>query len=187
MNGAPETSWQTLENYLAQEEHSPVRREYWSGSIFPADAESTQHEIILQNLFSSLQQQLIGSGLKVYAAEMKLRVPVGEQSLLYYPDIIITDELCNPGQFYCCHPQVIIEVSSALTELSDRRSKFLFLRQIKSLQEYVLVEENRLRVTIFRRENHWQPESLQLPTHQMRIPSLEFSLPLASVYERATG
>ena len=142
MNGAPETSWQTLEVYLSQEEHSPVRREYWGGSIFPADAESNQHEIILQNLFSSLQKQLIGRHLRVYAAEMKLRVPVGEQNLLYYPDIIVTAEQCDPGQSYCCHPRVIIEVSSALTELSDRRSKFLFLRQITSLQEYILVEQD---------------------------------------------
>lgn len=187
MNGVTETSWQTLEDYLAHEGHSPVRREYWGGSIFPADTESNQHEFILQNLFSPLQQQLIGRHLQVYAAEMKLRVPVGEQYLLYYPDLMVTAEKGDLGQSYCCHPQVIIEVSSAQTELSDRRSKFLFLRQITSLQEYVLVAQDRSQVTIFRRENHWRPESLKLPTDNLLIPSLGFSLSLASVYERAAS
>ncbi|HEY1172365.1 MAG TPA: Uma2 family endonuclease [Verrucomicrobiae bacterium] len=179
--------WQTLEDYLAEETNRPIRREYWGGAIFQTDQEDSQHSTIVQNLFSALQQPVKRKSLNIFASDMKLQVHVGESKLIYYPDILITNEQFDSDPSYRCQPQVIIEVSSPKTELTDRRSKFLFLRQIESLQEYILVQQSKSQITVFRRENHWQPESLQSPTDNLLIPSLAFNLPLASVYERATS
>ena len=80
-------------------------------------------------------------------------------------------------------PQVLIEVLSPQTEQTDRREKFLSYRQIESLQEYVLVAQDKMEVTVFRRANKWQPEIFSRAVEHLRLPSLEFTLPLAAVYE----
>ncbi len=45
----------------------------------------------------------------------------------------------------------MIEVLSESTEAVDRREKLISYRQIETLQEYVLVAQDRMEVTVFRR------------------------------------
>jgi Uma2 family endonuclease len=40
-----------------------------------------------------------------------------------------------------------------------------------------------MEVTVFRRANKWQPEIILQPEELLRLPSLEFTLPLTAVYE----
>lgn len=51
------------------------------------------------------------------------------------------------------------------------------------MQEYVLVAQDTMEMTVFRRANKWQPEIFSQPAEHLRLPSLEFSLPLEAVYE----
>jgi Uma2 family endonuclease len=78
---------------------------------------------------------------------------------------------------------VLVEVLSPETEPTDRREKFLSYIQIETLQEYVLVAQDKSEVTVFRRANKWQPEIIHQPEELLRLPSLEFTLPLRAVYE----
>jgi len=77
----------------------------------------------------------------------------------------------------------MIEVLSKSTEAVDRREKLISYRQIETLQEYVLVAQDRMEVTVFRRGDNWQPEVLQRLDQNLRLASLDFSLPLKAVYE----
>ena len=182
MNGVLETSWQTLDDYLKHEKHSPVRREYWGGCVFPTDMESSKHEIILQNLFLVLQQKLAGSQSQIFAAEMKLRLPVGNQELFYYPDLMVTSEQCDFTHPYCSHPKLLIEVTSPKTKQIDNRSKLLFSRHIPTLQEFILVDETRHEVTVHQRVNKWLPETFNQTTPIFSIPSIGISLDIAAIY-----
>ena len=69
------------------------------------------------------------------------------------------------------------------TKPTDRREKFLSHIQIETLQEYVLVAQDKLEVTVFRRANKWQPDIVRQPEELLHLPSLEFTLPLSAVYE----
>jgi hypothetical protein len=40
-----------------------------------------------------------------------------------------------------------------------------------------------MEVTIFRRAHQWEPEVLRLPDQEVRLASLNISLPLRDVYE----
>src|SRR5437867_13349474 len=93
---------------------------------------------------------------------------------------------CDPrdtDSYFKRYPKVVIEVLSKMTEAIDRREKFLSYRQIETLQEYVLVAQDKMEVTVFRRASNWQPEILRQPEQAFRLPSLDFSLPLKKVYE----
>ena len=72
---------------------------------------------------------------------------------------------------------------SESTERIDRREKRWSYQQIETLEEYVLVAQNRMEVTLFRRANQWRPEVLTKPDQTLALASLEFSLPLSGVYE----
>ena len=65
----------------------------------------------------------------------------------------------------------------------DRREKFLSYVQIETLEEYVLVAQDKMEVTIFRRASQWEPEVLRLPEQEARLASLNFGLALRDVYE----
>ena len=72
---------------------------------------------------------------------------------------------------------------SETTEVIDRREKFLSYRQLETVQEYVLVAQDRMEVTVFRRERGWQAEVLRQPNQTLRLESLDFQVPLKLVYE----
>jgi Uma2 family endonuclease len=75
-----------------------------------------------------------------------MRVKVESTGLYTYPDIVIC---CDQPSFEdkvfdtLLNPRVIIEVLSDTTEKYDRGVKAQHYRQIESLQEYVLVSQDR--------------------------------------------
>ena len=69
------------------------------------------------------------------------------------------------------------------TQRVDRREKLSSYMQIETLEEYVLVAQDAMEVTVFRRANVWQAEVAHLPEQQLGLPSLGFRLPLTAVYE----
>jgi Uma2 family endonuclease len=78
---------------------------------------------------------------------------------------------------------VLIEVLSPDTERMDRCEKSVSYTQIETLEEYVLVARDKMEVTLFRRNNQWQPELASRTDQQLRLASLDFALPLSAVYE----
>ena len=54
---------------------------------------------------------------------------------------------------------------------------------IEALEEYVLVAQEKMEVTVFRRANQCQPEIIREASDTLQLHSLEFSLLLSAVYE----
>ena len=69
------------------------------------------------------------------------------------------------------------------TERTDRQEKFLNYTQIETLEEYVLIAQDRVEVTLFRRVNNWQPEVTRQSDHALKLDSIKASVPLRMVYE----
>src|SRR5437762_13789348 len=94
--------------------------------------------------------------------------------------------VCDPrdvDRYFKRYPKILIEVLSDTTEAIDRREKFLSYRQIETLEEYVLVAQRQMEVTIFRRSTDWQPEVLSQPEQTLTLPSANFTMALKSVHE----
>jgi Uma2 family endonuclease len=75
-----------------------------------------------------------------------LRVKITATGLYTYPDVVI---VCDDPQFEdnmadtLLNPRAIVEVLSDSTEKYERGVKFAHYRQLASLQEYVLVAQDR--------------------------------------------
>lgn len=81
-----------------------------------------------------------------------MRVQVSPTGLYTYPDVVVS---CDKPSFEdsemdtLLNPRLIIEVLSESTEAYDRGAKFEQYRSVESLQEYLLVAQDRVFVERF--------------------------------------
>ena len=85
------------------------------------------------------------------------------------------------------YPCIVVEVLSPSTEGTDRREKLLNYRKLDSLQEYVLVDSDRQRIEVYRREadGGWTVDTLS-GNEVLKLDSVAVTLPLAEVYAEVT-
>ena len=76
---------------------------------------------------------------------------------------------------------------SPSTEAYDRGEKFAHYRQLTSLQEYILVAQDRVLVEHYRRqEKQWVLTDFRTLAEILPLPSIQCELPLQEIYERVT-
>ena len=173
----------TVEDYLAGEPDSAWRNEYLGGAVYAMAGASEDHNVISLNLASALRAHLRGKPCRVFIADVKVRLHIATADIFYYPDVMVVCDPQDTDRLFKRRPRVLVEVFSPETERTDRREKFLNYTQIESLEEYVLVAQDRMEVTLFCRANQWRSEVLRQESQSLRLASLEFALPLSAVYE----
>lgn len=183
----------TLEEYLAMEERSELKHEFWDGYIVPkhgydvddltmmAGASQRHNQITINTLFS-LRQRLRGSGCRALGQDMSLRF-AGERA---YPDVMVSCHAADlKATLHWQHPTLIIEVLSNSTQARDREWKLDQYRRLPSLQQYVLVSQYRVWVESFDRQpdGSWTVQTFSDLTDEVPVPALSLRLPLSELYE----
>jgi Uma2 family endonuclease len=176
----------SVDEYLQVESDSALRHEYVAGALFTVPSPVIRHEVIVANVLSNFHVQLRGGPCKVFSSNARVRLRFDHNDLVYLPDVTVA---CGPfGEDaldfgYIMSPAIIVEVASPVTEVTDRREKALLYRCIPSLEEYVLIAQRSLHVTIFRRGNDWKPTVLTDARDTVEFHSVEANMTLADVYE----
>lgn len=183
MEAAPSVETISVTEYLEGEPLSDVRHEYIGGVVYAMAGASEEHNLLTGNLFAALHNHLRGGKCRVHVADMKVHLQILGEDIFYYPDIMVACDPRDTDRFYKRYPRVLVEVLSESTERVDRREKALSYQQIETLEEYVLVAQDRTEVTVFRRQNGWQPEVLRAGDDELHLPSIAVRVPLATVYE----
>jgi Uma2 family endonuclease len=173
----------SVEDYLAGEQASEARHEYIGGVVYAMAGGSKIHNRLSLVLAARLQTHLHDKPCQVFMADLKVLLTIAREEIFYYPDIAVACDPRDTAPLFLRFPKVLIEVLSPDTERIDRREKFLSYTQIETLEEYVLVAQDRMEVTVFRRADHWRPEVVRQPDQELRLSSLDFSLPLRELYE----
>ena len=173
----------TVEDYLTGELRSETRHEYLGGMVYAMAGTSEEHNFIATNLLAALHAHLRGKPCRVFIVEMKVRLRISHDDVFYYPDLMVACDARDTDRYFKRYPRVLIEVLSPDTERTDRREKFLSYTGIETLEEYVLVAQDRREVTVFRRSRQWQPEILTQPEQSLALASLDFTMPLTLIYE----
>jgi Uma2 family endonuclease len=177
----------TPEEYLLLERASETKHEYYAGEMFAMGGASRAHVLIVGNLIASLTIQLRGKPCEVLGTDM--RVKVNSTGLYTYPDISVA---CGDIKFEdrnldtLLNPLVIMEVLSPSTEAYDRGKKFEKYRQLESLQEYLLVAQDRAHVEHYRRQNDgkWELSEASDLDSSLLLPSIECQILLRDVYDK---
>jgi Uma2 family endonuclease len=173
----------TVEDYLAGEEASEAKHEYIGGVVYAMDGTTIQHNLIIQNIAFAARAHLKGRPCKVLIADVKVRLDLQQQDVFYYPDVMVGCDPRDTNRLYLRHPKILVEVSSDSTERIDRHEKRSAYQSIETLEDYVMAAQDRIEVTLFRRSNNWNPEVFNRPDQSLSLKSIEFVLPLSSVYE----
>ncbi len=171
-------------DYLVNEAQSASKHEYVAGEVFAMAGASKRHGTLALNIAVALRQHLRGKPCAVWMADMKVRVH--SDSAYYYPDVVAT---CDPHDLspdapkdFLQAPKLVVEVLSDSTEPVDRREKLLSYRRLPSLQEYVLVDQARAWVEVFRRTSTGWTQDIYEAGEEVRLASLELELPMAELY-----
>jgi Uma2 family endonuclease len=147
----------TSQEYLEWETTQPIKYEYLYGEVYAMTGGTLPHNSVALNLASAFKNHLKDKGCKVFMADAK--VAISEKAAFFYPNVMVTcHEKDQKAIDFIENPCLIIEVLSPSTEAYDRGKKFAAYRQLKSLQEYVLIDLQKMSVECFRlnEKNKWE-------------------------------
>ncbi len=171
--------------YLARERRSDFRSEFYRGEMFAMAGASWEHTLIKDNVAGEAGNQLKDGPCRVVTSD--LRVKVNATGLYTYPDVVI---VCDEPQFEdevmdtLLNPQVITEVLSDSTEKYDRGTKFAHYRQLPSVQQYVLIAQDRPLVERYVRQSDdtWVLTALSELTETFAFGTIVAQIALADIY-----
>lgn len=111
--------------------------------------------------------------------DMKLQA---DAETFYYPDIFVACD--NPNPYYRSEPILIVEVLSPKTERTDRNEKLSVYKQISSLQEYLIVAQDKMLCELhYRDENqNWNAKVFTEAEEVIEFASIKMNLSLENIY-----
>ncbi len=175
------------QEYLARERLASHKSEFYRGEVFAMAGTSLEHTQIKDNLAREAGNQLKDSACAVLTSDM--RVKVNATGLYTYPDLVI---VCGPPELEdsqfdtLLNPRVVVEVLSESTEKYDRGAKFGHYRQIPSVQEYVLIAQDRPLIERYVRQpdEAWLLTIFNDASSTFECASVPIRVPLAEIYRR---
>lgn len=176
----------TVEEYLAFEEKSRTKHEYMGGEIIAMAGVKRNHSLISSNLNYRLQSQLEDTNCEVHIADFRVQV---QDDHYVYPDaIVVCGEVKLADDVFdtLTNPTIIFEILSKSTERRDRHEKKDDYLQLPSLQEYVLVSQNKVQVEHFVRKskNQWMFTIYTEIDDVLKLDSIKCQIPLVQIYQR---
>lgn len=179
----------TPEEYFAIERESDIRHELLDGEVYAMSGASPDHERIVGDTYSSLRQQLRGKGCEIFLSNLRLKINRG---YYFYGDLSVTCGeplfVLESGLKSLINPTLVIEVLSPSTAEIDRGAKFLRYQSVESLQEYVLISQQKPIIEVYSRQlnGKWQYAAVQGLDSTAVLESIGCTLLLSDVYERVT-
>lgn len=178
----------TPAEYLAIEVASEGRHEFYDGEMFAMSGGSYWHNLVKDNLAHAVRNRLAGRGCTVLTSDQ--RVKVDATGLYTYPDVVVFcgKPVFEDGVHYSAvNPLVLAEVLSDSTEKYDRGVKFGHYRQLPSVEEFLVLAQDRVSVERYRRQiagdrGSWLLTAVTDPASTVDFESLGIAVPVAEIY-----
>lgn len=178
------TSHSTREEYLAYDEASPEKHQFYKGEIFAMSGGSFNHAKIGTNATSQFQAILSGSSCEVMNSDMRVTTVSGLDT---YPDasIYCGDPELTDNNHTLTNPVLILEVLSPSTRNYDQGDKFTHYRSIPTLQDYVLIESEFIHVAHYQRQgkHEWLLREYQQAEDELLLTSIQRTIVVADLYK----
>ncbi|NMG09453.1 Uma2 family endonuclease [Brasilonema sp. UFV-L1] len=173
----------TIEEYLEWEPYQDVRYEYVNGEVFAMTGGTIPHNDIALNFYTALRPHLHSRGCRVNVSDVK--VQVNSKSPYYYPDVIVS---CDPidlnARKFIQNPKLIAEVLSPGTSAKDRGEKFTYYLSMPTLQEYILIDSEKISVERYSRGEGRMWLYYPYTTGDIiTLSSIELEFPIELLYE----
>ena len=177
-----ERKW-TVDEYFVYEAESEIKHEYIDGEIYAMSGGTRKHGLVIMNLSVAIGGRLINSTCRAYPSDLRVKI----NDLRYvYPDLsaicgeeIFTDE----KETTLTNPTLVVEVMSPSSEKYDTGMKSTMYRSLPSLKAYLIVDQSRLFVQLYtRQDNGWLLQEFDKLDQTISLPMINAELPLSEVY-----
>lgn len=167
--------------YLADEERSDIKHEYFDGEIFAMSGGSVNHQRLTINISSEFHTHLKGTLCEAFSSDMKVRADKGKK--YFYPDVLVSCNNDDGKTHFSESPRLIVEVLSDSTRKFDKNLKRQIYQSIASLEEYILIEQDRVEIEVCRKSQNWQP-TYYFIGDDITFESIDLTLPVLEIYQR---
>ncbi len=193
MSAVEKTTKISLQEFFNFVQDSPTKAEYYKGDVFDLGevlnmaGGSKNHSQIQGNMVTALNNALRDKPCIVHPSDMMVHIPTADA--VFFPDVQV---VCDPeneerSTIATYHPTLIVEVLSQSRAAYDRGGKFQIYVKIKSLREYVLIEQDTMQVDVFSRpafEENWTFRSYTQAEDRIELPSLGIQISVADIYHK---
>jgi Uma2 family endonuclease len=138
----------SIKEYIQHERETGEKYEYHNGQIYALAGGTINHRLLCGNIYSEIRKGFReqNSNCKPVNSDVKLHVLGKKNNSFMYPDtmVICGDiESSKDDKNSINNPILIVEVLSKSTADYDRGDKFFIYRELASLQEYILIEQDK--------------------------------------------
>lgn len=175
------------EYYLEEERKALEKHEYYQGEVFAMSGASPEHNFISTNVLVDIGNKLKGKNCRPFGSDFRVHIP--KNTFYTYPDITIvcgkTELADDDVKDNLLNPSVIIELLSKSTRNYDKGQKFTLYRDIDSLQEYILIDTEKIHVEkhIRNADNSWLLTEFKTIEESFTINTVNITIQLKDVYE----
>ncbi|MCU0470149.1 MAG: Uma2 family endonuclease [Arcicella sp.] len=175
----------TVEEYMNMELHADYKHEYHDGEIITMPGGTINHSKIGLNVATTLKFRQKGKSCKPFNSDMAIAI---NDFRYVYPDVsVVCGEpimgILNKNSIQ--NPTLIIEVLSEGTASYDSGDKFRKYREIKTLKEYVLIDQESFLVEVFSKleDNHWDLRVFNQANNIIPLKSIDTEISMQEIYE----
>lgn len=152
------------------------------------EIKSKNHDQINYNLVAQISKQLNEDKYNVYSESPNLKIPNKEKSRI--PNVCATsatDEIRDENGLVE-NPLVNIEILSRSTQKIDKTEKLEEYRSIPSLQEYIMIEQEKVGIEqhIRKGKNQWEVNLLDEKDKNLPIKTIEVDIEIAKIYNKVS-
>ena len=175
------------EEYLEYEREAFEKHEFISGEIVAMAGASENHNIISSNLAGEFYAQLKNSKCRAFVSDMRVKAVKAKKSNYYYPDVVIvcgTREFDDDKKDVLINPKIVIEILSKSTKLKDRNEKLDSYMALETLTDYVLVEQDEMRIEHYSRldADGWKVRLLSSDAQSLSFETIDCAVLLKDIY-----
>ncbi len=175
--------------FLVWERAQEFKHEYVNGEVLAMSSASFKHNQISTNIIRTVSTHLRGKDYNILPAD--LRVSVRWHNSFFYPDATI---VCGDPEFddekmkdTLANPAVVFEILSPSTENYDIGRKLMYYMQIKSLQQYIIIDSQKIYARVITRreeERTWKFDEFDKLEDKVLIVPISFTITLADFYTK---
>ena len=181
----PKSYRMTPAEYLAWDRQQEERHEYVEGKIITMAGVTRKHNLIAGNIHTSINVQIVDRPCEAYMESLRVRVTPTRYRL---PDVAATclEPAFEDNEFdTLLNPQLLVEVRSKSTQLTDMVAKLNEYKRIESLTDYLMVTQDQMMVLHYvRRADGWNLRIYALPEETIWIEALDVTLTVADIYRK---
>lgn len=179
--------YSSIENYVEYEYSTEAKHEYEKGQILMMSGGTINHGLLCGNAYNELRRGLDKSDLNCRVIGSEVRIHVEKAESIVYPDAMVVCgeiETSKEDKDAIINPIMVVEVLSKSTESYDRGDKFHKYRQLDSLKEYILVNQEKAVVETFYKKdsNIWEIARVSGLDQKVEIKSLSLILTMKELY-----